>query len=272
MMWGKAPYEQPGSITEDVNVAPLRRFPGAGRRRRQRRRRLQHGPLQRRHRGHRPLRDHPCGERPAVGRGRELGARRQRRAGPALGREPHAPPERGARPTTGTTPVPDGCQWPNGAVRLRLPGPGTTDCFDGLRNFNQARPAAVRRRLRVQHDPVGQLRSGSTRRYNLPFDQPLAQRRRRADPGGQVRGQDHRAAGLQAPEGRRQERRLRRPVRPAAVLADRVSAGRRRRRGPSDPRMLAVGELATQTTITRRAPAGAGTCTPTTVINDRCRE
>ena len=118
------------------------------------------------------------------------------------------------------------------AVPYVYHGPTPTDCFDGLRNFNQARPAlfdggyAFSTILVDSYDPA--------RPKAMTFNNPISLRRparavhargraREPDPRRPVRGQDHRAAGLRAPEGRGQERRLRRHVRAAAVLAERAT-------------------------------------------------
>ena len=252
MLWGKAPYESRAASPRTSNVAPFDDFPGPGdidangdgffntdR---------SNGGIA----GIVHYSDHPRGERPAVGRGRELGARRQRRADPALGREPHAPAERGARPTTGTTPCPTGCQWPRRPSAFVYQG-RPTDCFDGLRNFNQARPALFDGGYAFS-TILADARAGDHRAADLQPADRLSAGDGAAAPGRQVRGQDDRAARLQGAEGRRQERRLRRPYVPQQFwLSGYPLADRRRRRALAT--LAAARQPPRRPTITRCAAA-----------------
>ena len=237
MLWGKAPYAPPGSIEQDVNVAPFDDFPGPG-------------------------------DKDANGDGKfntdqfnggiagivHYGITRAEndpRWAAAENWEPGVSDVRVQLWDENRTHLLNEVttdNWNNSLPRrlpvaeqraLRLPG--TDDRL--LRRPAQLQPGApgpVRRGLRVQHRPAARRRPARPRsttrrsgRCDTAGEANCRDKEVDPDPGRPLRRQDHRAARLPAPEGGGQERRLRRHLRPAAVLADRLPAGRRRRR-PAD--------------------------------------
>jgi large repetitive protein len=156
MMWGKAPYEKPGTFTEDVNVAPLDVFcPSDG------------GPSADRA-AHRCTdansNDTDANHDGFFNTDRSNGgiagivhygitrAENDPRWAAAENWEPGVSDVRvqlwdanrthllnEVRTDNWNNSLPEGCQWPGNAPYVYQGR--TTDCFDGLRNFNQARPA-----------------------------------------------------------------------------------------------------------------------------------
>ena len=269
MMWGKAPYAPPGSIPGGHQLRTLRRLrpavassvPAPGRRRRGLHRRL---PA--RHQRRRAAStvtatpsSTPITSTAASPASSTTGspARRTTRAGrSAENWDPgvadvsvelwdpsaHAPPERRhdrqlqpGRPPAHRLPV---------ARQRAVPVPGAGHRL--LRRAAQFQPGPAGRAstaaTRSAQHPGGQLRSRAPRRP-VTFNNPIScegmpapctpRRAMRPIPAGQVRREDHRAAGIRAAEGRGQERRLRRHVRAAAVLAERST-----RSGTQSPSVL----------------------------------
>ena len=114
----------------------------------------------------------------------------------------------------------------NRAGRCRTSTSGrATDCFDGLRNFNQARPAlfdggyAFSTILQDGAPPA--TSTTDVRRCDTAVD-ANCRNKEIPIPAGKYVVKIIVPPGLQAPEGRGQERRLRRHLRPAAVLAERA--------------------------------------------------
>jgi hypothetical protein len=144
MMWGKAPYKQPGSIPEDVDVAPLGDFPGPG-------------DVDGNNDGKFNT-DHFNGGIAGIVHYGITRAENDPRWAAAENWEPGVSDVRvqlwdenrthllnEVTTDNWNNSLPEGCRWPNGQPYVYRTGPGDpgrlTDCFDGLRNFNQARPA-----------------------------------------------------------------------------------------------------------------------------------
>ena len=111
--------------------------------------------------------------------------------------------------------VPAGCQWPTtgpdagGSCTRDARRTASTGCATSTRRARRCSTAATRsaRSCQDTRQPAGRRRSTTRSPLRHRVGTSAAQE---ADPGRQVRRQDHRAARVQAPEGRRQERRLRR--------------------------------------------------------------
>ncbi len=165
MLWGKAPYAKPGSIPEDVNVAPFDDFPGPG-------------DVDANNDGKFDG-DQFNGGISGIVHYSITRAENDPRWGGAEVWEPGISDVRVQLWDENRTKLlnevttdswdnrcPTGCQGEQHSVRL----PGAADGL--LRRPAQLQPGAagaVRRRLRVQHDPAGLARQQPT--YNLPIDQ-----------------------------------------------------------------------------------------------------
>jgi hypothetical protein len=156
MMWGKAPYEKPGSFTEDVNVAPLDVFcpTGGGAspdRTAGRCTAANSNDTDANHDGFFNT-DRSNGGIAGIIHYGITRAENDPRWAAAENWEPGVSDVRvqlwdanrmhllnEARSDNWNNSLPEGCQWPGDAPYVYQGR--TTDCFDGLRNFNQARPA-----------------------------------------------------------------------------------------------------------------------------------
>jgi hypothetical protein len=138
MLWGKAPYAKPGSKGEDINVAPFDEFPVGG-------------DVDANGDGKFNT-DHYNGGIAGIIHYGITRAENDPRWAAAENWEPGVSDVRvqlwdenrthllnEVTTDNWNNSLPEGCQWPNDAPFVYEGKP--TDCFDGLRNFNQARPA-----------------------------------------------------------------------------------------------------------------------------------